>query len=183
VPSLIARCELLAQQGAESFELPRAASSRPAANLSLVLTARAALGQCGDVPERAARALDLLLQESGAAEGHLFMVGDDDHLELAASRCVQPPSRELLREAAALLHGFREDAEPTRLHTQSVPVTVELGRPRLAGFRTHLLWSVVGGSPTLIGIAAIRGGQTETVIGFHLLQALADGLRRDALAL
>jgi hypothetical protein len=182
VPTLIARCELLAQQGAEKFDFVRAASSRPTGGVSTVLTARSALSQCTDLRERTERALALLLEESAATEGHLFLVNPDGQLELAASRSAKPPSRTLLRETAAMLESFREDAEATRLQTHAAVATVELGKPRLEGFRTHLLWSVVDGAPKLVGIAAIRGGDSGQIIGFHLLQALADGLRGGTIA-
>jgi hypothetical protein len=182
VPSLIARCELLAQEGAEQFEGTRAPSSRPLSQTSGVVTVRSALSECTGAQERADRALELILEESGAPEGHLFVVGADGRISLSASRSSQSPSDELTRAVVLLLESFGEDADPTRHETHAGVPTVELGKPKLDGFRTHLLWSIVGGSPAVVGVAAIRGRYDGRAMAFHFLQAVADGLRGEAVA-
>jgi len=109
-------------------------------------------------------------------------VGADGELALSASRCPGPPSVELTHAVGQLLESFHEHADPTRHETHAGVATVELGRPKLDGFRTHLLWSVVDGSPAVVGVAAIRGSYDGRAMAFHFLQALADALRREAVA-
>jgi hypothetical protein len=146
-------------------------------------TARSALSQCTSERERWDCALELFMTESGADEGHLFLVGEDGAMELRASHAELPPPDSLLNEAGELLRGFREDAGATRLETHGAAVTLMARKPHGQGqFRPHLLWCVVSGEPTLVGVVAVRGGDETRPIGFHFLQALADGLNERALS-
>jgi len=75
-----------------------------------------------------------------------------------------------------LLTRFCEDAGATRLETHGAIPTV-VRRTSIDGdFRTHLLWCVVDGEPVLVGVVALRASPDERGLGFHFLQALANGL-------
>ncbi|HMI90972.1 MAG TPA: hypothetical protein VK509_06390, partial [Polyangiales bacterium] len=176
-PALVARAERLAQHGVELLALePPARSSLPVTSDPMATSARSVLSQCSSENERCDCALELLLTESGANEGHLFIVGQDGELELRASHGVEPPPLDLRREVGELLSGFREGEGATRFETHSTALTQPAREPRGEGnFRTHLLWCVVDDDPELIGVAAVRGGASHA-IDFHFLQALADAL-------
>ena len=175
VSSLIAHIELLARQGEEVFDLPRMHGSVSMTPSSLS-TARSALSQCSDDRARAELALDLILEEGGVAQGHLFLLGSDDELMLAASRSPTPPPRGLRLEAVELLVRFREDAGATRLETHGAVPTIVRRTNADGEFRTHLLWCVIDGEPALVGVVAMRASPDERSVGFHFLQTLADGL-------
>ena len=175
--ALIGRCEALARQAEAVFDFARPLSSAPGVHHSSVVTVRSALSDCKTPRQRAERALDLLLTEGGASEGHLFAVAADGQLTLGASRSAQPPASSLLRTAIEQFEHFRLEAQATRLETKGAAATVAQGRPKLDGFRMHLLWSVVDGLPTVAGVVAVRGGAEDRTLAFHFLQALAEGLR------
>lgn len=183
VPGLIACAERLAQQGEEVFSLSRRHGSEPRPETDAVSTALSALSQCTDGHTRCERALELVLQQSGASEGHLFLVTAGGDLALAASLGAESPPPGLQHEAAQLVREFRGDGDATRLETRGPsPTLAHRGLGGAGEYRSHLLWSMIDGQPDLVGVVAVRDEGEPRPLGFQVLQALAEGLRAGLLA-
>ena len=178
-PSLIARCEQLAKQGAAAFpdwaeQLPRSPVAGADPATASASAARTALRACRDQRERAHCSLRLILEHVGAHHGYLFTKQPGAGPELAASDALEPPPSALTESIRCLM----EDAE-TEVVTRSSDddgqdgdartrsTSTAFGRTSIAPeMRTHLLWSTAEGTRSLVGAAAIIGAAAPVAAEF-----------------
>jgi tetratricopeptide (TPR) repeat protein len=182
-PSLIARFEQLAKQGAallgEAMQALLPPLTEAESQARTVARVQSAMSACRDRTERAHHSLRLILDHAGANAGYLF-VRSGSGLQLAASEALEPPSDEL----TASLQSVVEDCDTetkTAIGVVNGRPTLELGAPRSSPpsvpplserYHTHLLWSEADGERMLVGAAAVSSNAMRPVSS-AFLEAIA----------
>jgi hypothetical protein len=155
--------------GFEPVEIPRQPFRRTAA--ATLARVRTELELCSGAAERASRALGLVLQQSGAHRGFLYL-NEFDGFVLAASRSVEPPPIEaeewLLKWLEAFRGGGDGDGE-----------TTSEGGTTFFGERFGLVALVTdeGGAPVAPGVVVMDcDGVHPRLVPDYLLRELANAL-------
>jgi hypothetical protein len=186
-PSLIARFEQLAKQGAALLPdgalslLPPVTEAESQART--VARVQSAMSACRDHTERAHHSLRLILDHAGADAGYLF-VRAGNGLHLAASEALEPPTEEL----TASLQSAVEDCDTetkTALGVVFGRPTLEFAgparssppsmRPPTERYHTHLLWLQSDGERRLVGAAAVSSS-AQRPVSSAFLDAIASVL-------
>jgi hypothetical protein len=115
-PALAAKYDRLVQEARHagllgitdrSTDTLQAASATGSSQASRV---QLALGECAARNERYRRALELLVADSGAEQGHLYLIGESG-LELVAASDRRPPDKEVESVLARLIGEYEADDE------------------------------------------------------------------------
>ncbi|MFI5308364.1 MAG: hypothetical protein ACHQ53_13475, partial [Polyangiales bacterium] len=173
-PVLIGRCERLQREIATgTFDVrTRDTCDMGPANLEAV---RAVMRDCVTAKDRAAGALDLLLQETGAVTGYLFGCGETE-LSLLCQRGSDVPSLDLRQRVRSEI----ENVTSSNHDSSSIATRVESPAARTAvrdDYHVIVLADRKRGDRRAIAAAAIAGDRgVLRAPSLAMLAAIADGL-------
>ena len=183
-PALIAQYTALAEQGKKvaegSEQFAQGFHTTIVTRQAATRAARAVLSQCAGPDQRAERALELLLEATGASDGFLYITTNDAGVRLAAPQHGDPPPPDVEEELTRVIADIAEDDPETALLDLMVNSDEEEDDDSAlsdTGYRSVLLQTRVDGDVIVVGAAALNcANNPYGSFNYDFLDTIARGL-------
>jgi hypothetical protein len=177
-PSLISQCEQLRRELGRSANAQGALSIPPGASSptrAFGVSACSTLKACLSPAERADRALQILLQQTGGHTGFLFAF-ERDHLRLLSPLSGAAPPPELETELLAAIATFTADDTTAKTRPTGGSAAEPSPSPQAGPYQLIVLGAGDGASALVVGAAAIACIGKPRAPHPTLVRAIAEAL-------